>query len=412
MKAARFCVRKMNTLFLSELFYPHGSGGDLATYLYAKLLNEAGVNVIVVTNRFAGEPNFSKMGNLTVYRLPLFNGKKSGKYSILQRLDVLFASFMRKTLKWADVVYVPRFWYSAIPLAKAYGKPVVTHLHGYILICPLATTYDASKNEVCNHSLLCQPKCIYAYEREQGRSFTQTLTSTYLNSTLGRQLDKLIKLSDVIICVSNAQKNLIIKKLPSLCKKIHVIYNPLPELPYIAVQGDDFGYFSGPDTVKGFYVLLRALTRINRYKQVRVHATNFPDPEKSKSLSRLGIIPYKRIDYGFSEKLYRQIRAVVIPSICPEPLPYVVSEAILRGRMVIASEVGGIREQVEDCKGAFLFQAGNHERLAELIEYVYNLDKQAALNLGVKNREAFLKGFDNKRVLQAFKSMLDKTVSS
>jgi len=45
----------MNILFLSEWFYPHGSGAELATYLYAKLLNEADFNVVVTTNRFAGE---------------------------------------------------------------------------------------------------------------------------------------------------------------------------------------------------------------------------------------------------------------------------------------------------------------------------------------------------------------------
>jgi hypothetical protein len=61
--------------FLSELFYPHGSGGELATYLYARLLSKADFNVVMVTNRFAGESQFSKEGNLTVYRLPLFKAR-------------------------------------------------------------------------------------------------------------------------------------------------------------------------------------------------------------------------------------------------------------------------------------------------------------------------------------------------
>ena len=80
----------MNILFLSELFYPHGGGAELATYLYAKLLTEAGFNVVVVTNRFTGELEVSKSKNLIVYRLPLFDGTESVKYSILRRVDVLF----------------------------------------------------------------------------------------------------------------------------------------------------------------------------------------------------------------------------------------------------------------------------------------------------------------------------------
>lgn len=46
---------EVNVLFLSELYYPHGGGAELATYLYAKLLSEEGFNVVVVTSRFAGE---------------------------------------------------------------------------------------------------------------------------------------------------------------------------------------------------------------------------------------------------------------------------------------------------------------------------------------------------------------------
>lgn len=48
----------LRILFLSELFYPHGGGAELATYLYAKLLSSAEFNVVVVTNRFSGEPEF------------------------------------------------------------------------------------------------------------------------------------------------------------------------------------------------------------------------------------------------------------------------------------------------------------------------------------------------------------------
>jgi len=45
-----------------------------------------------------------------------------------QAIGVLFSSFLREVIRWADLAYVPRFWYSAIPFARAYGKPVVTHL--------------------------------------------------------------------------------------------------------------------------------------------------------------------------------------------------------------------------------------------------------------------------------------------
>ena len=73
----------MNILFMSEVFFPHGSGAEYATYLYAKLLKEEGVNVSVITNRFEGEAAFSEEGTLRIYRLSLFKNAGSLKYSVL-----------------------------------------------------------------------------------------------------------------------------------------------------------------------------------------------------------------------------------------------------------------------------------------------------------------------------------------
>jgi len=399
----------VNILFLSESFYPHYGGAELATYLYAGLLSRADFNVRVVTNRFAGESDVSKEGKLTVYRLPLLKRGGSIKYSILQRFDVLFSSFMRKMLRWADVVYVPRFWYSAIPLAKAYGKPVITHLHDYIAICPLANYYNSSKDTICDYKTqLCSLKCIYVYERNQGRGFAETLTSVMLNSTFGHYLSRFVALSDAIICVSKTQKNLITTRTPSLSRKIHVVYNPLPELPQIDIEGDDFGYFGGPSPPKGFHVLCHAMTKIN-VEKLTVHATKFSNPTKDmcELANKLRISLHGKLDDESYERLYKQIRAVIVSSVWPEPLPYVVAEAILRGRLVIASRIGGIPELVEGCKGAFLFEAGNYYELAEKLEYVKGLGKEVAADLGTHSREVLTKKFSNERTIRDFTSVCD-----
>lgn len=401
----------MNILFLSELFY-HGGGAELATYLYANLLSVAGFNVVVVTNRFAGESELTKNGNLMIYRLPLFKGYGSVKYSILKRFDVLFSSFMRKMMKWADAIYIPRFWFSAIPLAKAYRKPVITHLHDYIPICPLSNIYDISQETVCDHNgLLCPPRCIYAYEKAQGRCFTETLTSIALNSTLGRYFGKFVKFSDAVICVSKMQRDMIIKREPSLCNKTYVIYNPLPELSCIEIEDDDFGYFGGPNHLKGFYTLFHAMIHIRRanLELTKIHATKFSGCSKQlvESLSNLGILSYGKLKDDEYTRLYKQIRAVIVPSIWHEPWPYVVVEAITRGRFVIASRVGGIPEQVEGCKGALLCEPGNPKQLAEAIEFVKSLNRESVAELGFHSKETFLKRFDNETTVRRFISICE-----
>ena len=102
-----------------------------------------------------------------------------------------------------------------------------------------------------------------------------------------------------------------------------------------------------------------------------------------------------------------EFRAIV-PSIWPEPLPYVVSEALLSERLVIASRIGGIPEQVKGSEGAFLFQPGNHEQLAELLQQVRGLKKEERLELGCQSKNSFLNKFNNERTSRLFLKTLEK----
>ena len=63
--------------------------------------------------------------------------------------------------------------------------------------------------------------------------------------------------------------------------------------------------------------------------------------------------------------IYRQARAVVLPSLWLENAPLVAIEASAYGRAVIASRVGGLPELVEDGRTGFLFDRGDVDGLAE-----------------------------------------------
>jgi glycosyltransferase involved in cell wall biosynthesis len=394
---------------MSELFYPHGGGAELATYLYAKLLSQRGFRVVVITNRFDGEPSIAKSSNMMVYRLPLFRGSSNIKYSIVWRIDVLLSSFIRKLIQWADVVYVPRFWYSAILLAKTLKKPVVTHLHDYITICPLANFFNITEDTTCNKKgLMCSQKCIYAYEKMNSRRFIGVLGSTLLNSTFGCFYSKIIGLSDAVVCVSNAQKSLLLRN-GAFLPNIYVIYNPLPETTESSQMcGDDFGYFGGPSYLKGFHVLCKAATFARRVNSIKIHATKFYGFNAKDCFQDLGIMVYGKLDSASYKVLYEKVRAVIVPSVWEEPLPYVVSEALISGRIVIASRVGGIPEQVKGCDGAFLVEPRDYKALAERILYINGLSRDQSYELGIKNKEFIMKKFDNARVGHDFSAMLEK----
>lgn len=405
----------MNVLFLSELFYPHGSGAELATYLYADLLSKSDFNIRVVTNKFVGEEAFSKTGHLEIYRLPMFKNSEGLKYSILGKIDVLLSTFLRKMVKWADVVYISRFWFSAIPLAKAKGKPVVAHVHDYIPICPLESAYDTTKRALCKaNNWICSPKCVYLYEKTANRPFKETLASVTLNSTLGSLFSRLIGLSDIIICVSDAQRGIILRSNAFHSQKLFTVHNPVPDYAPLPVKGDDFGYFGGLVNLKGFQILRDAVVSVNAVSSepVKIHCTKISHIKKNRAdaLTETGFSLYGKLAKEDYEKVYQNIRCVVVPSLWPEPWPYVVVEALIRGRFVIASRIGGIPEQVKGCKGVSLVDAGNAKMLEQAIIDVASLKREAITDLGSQNRETFRKRFSNDASLKHFATILENVI--
>jgi glycosyltransferase involved in cell wall biosynthesis len=399
----------LKILALTELQYPHGSGAELATSLWIKCLAESGFQVRVITSIFPGEPERSSSGTLEIFRLPLV-GSSHQKYWLLGRSSMLFSSFFRKSLEWADLVYIPRLWYSAIPFAKGHGKPVVTHLHDYIPICSLATRYDLSRNEDCIDRTHCRPSCIIAHERAKGSSFLQTYASTLLNYGLWPHVGRSILLSDAIVCISEAQQKILTTSMPSLLQKSRLIHNLLPEVSATAIGGKDLGYFGGPQPLKGYKVLTRAMGHTKT--PLRVHATSFERKTSVELPNGSRLLLYGRLPEPEYEEIYWTLRTVIVPSIWAEPLPYVVSEAILRGRLVIASNIGGIPEQTAHCPGAFLVPPNDYLKLSELIEFVSELDKESASDLALKNSEVFLKRFDNSRNVERFVGLLQELCST
>jgi glycosyltransferase involved in cell wall biosynthesis len=125
-------------------------------------------------------------------------------------------------------------------------------------------------------------------------------------------------------------------------------------------------------------------------------------------LSELGFLLYNKLDKNELDKVYENIRAVVFPSIWYEPWPYVVVEALIKGRFIIASRIGGIQEQVDGCKGVILFEAGNPNELADAMSLVASLKREEIVDLGFKNREAFLRRFDNESTIKSFIGLCER----
>ncbi len=81
--------------------------------------------------------------------------------------------------------------------------------------------------------------------------------------------------------------------------------------------------------------------------------------------------------------------AVVVPSLWPENQPYAVLEAMLLGRNVVASRVGGIPELIEEGMDGLLVEPGSATELAGAVGTVL-ADPEAAARRGQRARKRVL----------------------
>jgi len=323
----------MNCLILTELFWPEGSGAELATYLYAKLLSQRGVDVTVLTGSLS-RMTWRGDGFRIVPWVP--GVKPRTKYSSLLLASNLVREPYRTLIEEADVVYVSKCCW-AIPPVRSLGRPVVIGVHEYSPVCPTATLYNCASKTVCNvcNGLLCL-KCVLLHENEEVRNLGKRFLSPMLNTTFGQIYGKFLSQADAIVFVSKYQQETIVKHMPHISDKSHVVYNPVPVFQEDRVEGQDYGFYGGQSALKGFQVLLEALR--NLAKPVKVHVTG-------KMGEKFRVDNSSLILHGWLSRLaycdlLKRIITTIFPSIWPEPSPYVVVESMLSGKVVIASAIG------------------------------------------------------------------------
>lgn len=395
----------MRIIVFSELFYPHGGGAELATWLYSKLLVEKGFEVTIVTRQFPGEASIEFLSNsMKILRVPIRIAFGS-RYDTLANSWVLASTFIRRLINESDIVYVPCGWYSVIPLAKIYGKPVVVHMHNYSIVCPTSLMYDFVNHKVGVSSL----KSFLLHEIiERRRGALLTAVSALMNELLGKHYNRLGRLVDAIIFVSRAQMDLALSTNPSLKRKSYVIYNPIPNLPLIKSEMKSIGYFGGRSFVKGFYTLMEALKSL-RPSNVEAYMALTWRSYKTLKLNNgilINLMP-KINPYSIMKKL----SIVAIPSLIPEPSPYVLVESMLYGKLIIASNIGGIPEIVSGCSGVKLVEPENYVAIASALNYFLSFDLEEINDIGVKNREYTLRKINNEEILKHFIKILYKKTS-
>ena len=91
---------------------------------------------------------------------------------------------------------------------------------------------------------------------------------------------------------------------------------------------------------------------------------------------------------------YKVSDIIISSSIEPEAFGRVAVEAQSMEKIIIASNIGGSRETIEDEKTGFLFESGNPSSLSKTILRVLNIDESTLKTMGIEGRKNIKKKFN------------------
>ena len=186
------------------------------------------------------------------------------------------------------------------------------------------------------------------------------------------------QLADKIITVDTGQKKIIVDTYGVDSDKITVIFNAVDSNEFIYSETEK-NYLLVPRRLvkkNGVDIAIKAMKYILKNDLVLKIAGSGIEMENLKNLSKeLGI--EKNIEFlgdmnrAEIKKLILESKAIVIPSIPSEGVIEATSisalEGMSAGKVVIASNIGGLKEIIKDKENGLLFEAGDFKALSGLI---------------------------------------------
>lgn len=269
-------------------------------------------------------------------------------------------------------------------------KPLVIEHHGYQAICPNGLLVHQPDRDICPGHFQAG-RYLECWRCQRGevsvvRSFASLLL-TFPRLWLSRK-----------VAVNLAISHHVVERhaLPRASVLYYGIEDPFQgeSVPLAIAEHPGklcFAYVGRFVPEKGITVLLQAATILKRLGlqfEVRLIGDGPQGPELQALIKQNDLAACVRITGYLTgvclAETLRDVRVVVMPSLWEETAGLAAMEQMMRGRLVIASKIGGLAEVVENT--GLTFPAGNTEALAEAMKSVLR-DPAIIETLGRKARD-------------------------
>ena len=312
---------------------------------------------------------------------------------------IMDVSSAKDLIKWADIAWITDVEYlSALLIKQIRNIPVIAHVRSYALICPWwGALYGFGEPCLEKCSAWRITRCKQGINLELAKigllSGTRAWFYWLLDFVKGpldflrwsRLMDSVVESIDGFIAVSKALWSIHVRHLPSLgSKPFSIVYNLVTEpLKHVKPdprepRSDYILYASGANPVKGPRILLEAWRKISReFRDLKLYMVGCSGSwvEKlAKKMSLRNVAFFGRLSSDEYYRLMYRARAVVMPSIWPEPFGRIPVEANRLGVPAVVSSAGGLPETIVDGATGYIFKANDVDDLAEKVMKVLERD--------------------------------------
>mgnify|MGYP000507015450 CR=1 FL=1 len=354
----------LKILFVNELWYPNGGGGEITLHEYiVKLSRIKAIKSIILTQK--GAYRYENISNINIYEIPFrsclartFSLRKYIKRIISLTLIEFYLLFILSKDKEIKIVHVisPPLAFIILPLIKLLKRKVI-----------LSTRSFTGENWYLIEKSPIKASLIYNLEK-------LCLSAPY----------------DVLVIINSTLKDAIVhKRIHVRAKKLIFNKNMQGAIDLerflrkrrskmqmnMNRRGVTLLYIGHLSKAKGFHTLLSAYRNIcQKNNETRLLIVG---EEVNKKETNFRGIPPKRIicigkvHYQNMPMVYNVADILVLPSLT-EGFPRSLLEAMAAGLAVIASNVGGIRDIIRHRYNGLLFKSGDardlEKKLLELIK--------------------------------------------
>ena len=388
----------MKVLIYTHAFAPSTGGVETYVMLLAEGLSklsaekDGSFEVTVATQTPAG--------NMDDTRMP---------YRIVRRPSQFV---LAKLVRNADVIHAAGPAFPPLLLGRLFRKPVIVEHSGYQAICPNGMLLYGPERTLCPGHFMARRyrECVRCNTNDWGwgRS-VRGLLLTFPRRWLCRRAARNVGPSRHI-----ARRG----ALPNTEVISHGVPPPAVLPVYVRNHGEPvcFAYVGRLVIEKGVPVLLQAACQLAQKGldfRVRILGDG-PERHNLENASHqlglgnrvefLGSVPMERVPEALG-----RADAIVMPSVWEDVAPLVAIEQMMRGKLVIASDIGGLGEEIADA--GLTFPAGDVTALANCLKRVVERPETVA-EFGKAARTRALELFNSDRMVQGHVSIYRKVMQS